>query len=335
MTTLGAGTYNTVLGENRDAANDALFASQKHLDDYHLEQKQQQQIEQGENQKTGAMDAAAATGGVGNAARFAVRKMKTGKTYAQMAMEDFRNLKGKTPSAPAESFNSIATSEGSVDKATGELTTGGEGGVELNESSATEGPAATGTEGASEGAADAAETATEGAGEGAGEAAGETAAKEGGELVSKAGGAAAESMAKTIAAKSAFWGGKALGNVGGAIDLVKDISAAAQGKNFFSGDGSSTLDEVGNGLTLAGSALDIVGIALPFLEPIGLALTAAGAVSETAGSLTDQADQEKKNKQDFDNNQPAAPAPKGAAGLGFVASAPTNPMKMITGSSSF
>jgi len=330
MTTLGAGTYNTIIGQNKDAFNDALLASQKHLDDYHEIQKQQTQIEQGENQKTGAMDAGAATGGVSNLARFAVRKAQTGKSYAQMAVEDFRNLRGKTPGAPAESFNTIATSEGTVDKATGELTKGAEGGVQIerfNTITTSEGTVdkTTGTltqagaETAEKAGGEAAEVAAEGAG------------KIGGQLA----GDAAKTMAKTIAAKSAFWGGKALGNVGGAIDLVKDISAAAQGKNFFSGDGSSTLDEVGNGLTLAGSALDIAGIALPFLEPIGLALTAAGAISETAGSLEDQDDQEKANKDDFENNQPDAAVPRGAAGLGFVASAPSNPMKMITGSSSF
>src|SRR5210317_1218685 len=145
MTTLGAGTYNTILGENKDAYNDALLASQKHLDDYHEIQKEQTQIEQGENQKTGAMDAGAATGGVSNLARFAVRKAQTGKSFAQLAAEDFTNLRGKTPSAPAESFNTIATSEGTVDKATGELTKGAEGGVVVPESNLTEGGAATGT----------------------------------------------------------------------------------------------------------------------------------------------------------------------------------------------
>jgi len=381
MTTLGAGTYNTILGENRNAINDALLASQKHLDDYHDEQKTQKIIEQGENQKVGAMDAGAATGGVSNLARFAVRKAQSGKSFAQMAMDDFNELRGKTPSAPAESFNTIATSEGSVDKATGKLSKGAEGGVEVAETatenqttqggfdsrgikysaeeidelgaapsvdtarsvqnvgggrrvvidSAGEGeggaargftaeaPAAPGLEAADTGISDTVKAASEAAGKIGGVAAGD----------------AAVSMAKTIAAKSAFWGGKALGNVGGAIDLVKDINSAAKGGDFFGGEGTSKLDEVGNGLTLAGSALDIAGIALPFLEPLGLALTAAGAVSSTAGSLGDEQDEEDKDKENFQSNQPPAAVPQGAAGLGFVASAPTNPVKMITGSSSF
>lgn len=330
MTTLGAGTYNTIIGENRNARNDSLLATQKHLDDYREIQKEQKEIEQGENQKVGGQDAGAAAGGVSNMARFAVRKAASGKSYAALAREDFNNLRS-TPSAPAESFNSIATSEGSVDKATGKLTT--KATETLDEAGKAEGPAATTTttEAAGETTEDAAKAAD--AGTDAGKAVGEV--SEIGGAAAKTGGAAAESMAKTIAAKSAFWGGKALGNVGGAIDLVKDIKTASEGGDFFGGDGTSTLDEVGNGLTLAGSALDIAGIALPFLEPIGLALTAAGAVTETAGSLKDEDDQEKANKDDFTSNKPAAAVPRGAAGLGFVASAPVNPVKMITGSSSF
>ncbi len=384
MTTLGAGTYNTILGENRNAATDSLLAAQKHLDDYHDEQKTQKIIEQGENQKVGAMDAGAATGGVSNLARFAVRKATSGKSFAQMATEDFNNLRGKTPSAPAESFNTIATSEGTVDKATGKLSKGEGGGVEVaetaSENSTTQGGYDTrgikyeADELDELGAAPSVDTTksvqdvgggrrvvldSQGEGEGGGAAgftaeapaapagaaadaadtgiadSAKAAADAAGKIGGVAAGDAAASMAKTIAAKSAFWGGKALGNIGGAIDLVKDINSAAKGGDFFGGDGTSKLDEVGNGLTLAGSALDIAGIALPFLEPFGLALTAAGAVSSTAGSLGDEQDEEDKDKSNFQTNQPPAAVPQGAAGLGFVASAPTNPVKMITGSSSF
>ena len=328
MTTLGAGTYNNILGENRNAETDSLLAAQKHLDDYHDEQKTQKIIEQGENQKVGAMDAGAATGGVSNLARFAVRKATSGKSFAQMATEDFNNL--RTPSAPAESFNTIATSNGTVDKATGVLTQGGEGGVKVAETAAENstvssiaGPKAAAT---AEATADAATDAGKMTG---------VAADAAGKIGGQAAADAAGSMAKTIAMKSAFWGGKALGNIGGAIDLVQDINSAAKGGDFFGGDGTSKLDEVGNGLTIAGSVLDVAGIALPFLEPFGLALTAAGALSSTAGSLGDEQDQEDKDKSNFQTNQPPAPVPQGAAGLGFVASAPTNPVKMITGSSSF
>ena len=158
----------------------------------------------------------------------------------------------------------------------------------------------------------------------------------------KAGATAAETTediaAKTagkIAGKAAFWGGKALGNVGGAIDLVKDIQSAASGGNFLAGTGKSTTDEVGNGLELAGSVLDVAGIALPFLEPLGAVLTVAGGLTSTVGGLTDQTDMENKTTGDYNSGNVSAPVPKGAAGLGFVASAPTNPIKQITGSSTF
>ena len=238
MTTLGVGSFNTVMGENRNAENDAILNNANNLLNYHADQKSDKLIEEGENEKIGATDAGAAT------------------------------------STPLE-----AAGESTAD--------------------------------ATSGAADV----------------GATAAKTTEEI--------ATSTATKVAGKAAFWGGKALGNVGGAIDLVKDIQSSAAGGSFLAGTGKSTTDEVGNGLELAGSVLDVAGIALPFLEPLGAALTIAGGLTSTVGGLTDQTTMENKTTGDYNKGNVSMPVPQGSAGLGFIASAPTNPMKQITGSSTF
>ena len=72
MTTLGVSSFNSVLGQNRNADNDALLANQQNLLNYHADQKDDKLIEEGENQKIGATDAGAATSAISNFARFAV-----------------------------------------------------------------------------------------------------------------------------------------------------------------------------------------------------------------------------------------------------------------------
>lgn len=319
MTTLGVGRYNAIMGENLTADNNALMENQQNLLSYHTNQKDDKLIEEGENQKIGAQDAGAATSAISNFARFAVRKSESGKSFAQLASEDlgFKT----TPSAPAETFNTIQTSTGDVPRT---LPNAGQAAAEdartVPEAAATEGPAATGT--VTEAAA---ETTTEAT----------SAVADAGEAAAKTATEVAETTAKAVAGKAAFWGGKALGNIGGAIDLVKDIQSAASGGNFFGGSGKSLTDEIGNGLSLAGSVLDVAGIGLPFLEPLGAALTVAGGITETIGGLADQTKEENKTTSDFTSGVVKQLAPQAAAGLGFIASAPTNPMKMITGSSTF
>lgn len=333
MTTLGVGRYNAIMGENLTADNNALMENQQNLLSYHTNQKDDKLIEEGENQKIGAQDAGAATSAISNFARFAVRKSESGKSFAQLASEDlgFKT----TPSAPAETFNTIQTSTGDVPRT---LPNAGQAAAEdartVPEAAATEGPAATGT--VTEAAAETTTEATSAVAD-----AGATAAKTATSAVADVATAAktatevAETTAKAVAGKAAFWGGKALGNIGGAIDLVKDIQSAASGGNFFGGSGKSLTDEIGNGLSLAGSVLDVAGIGLPFLEPLGAALTVAGGITETIGGLADQTKMEGKTTSDFTSGIVKQLAPQAAAGLGFIASAPTNPMKMITGSSTF
>tara|TARA_R110000737_G_scaffold351492_1_gene393914 strand:- start:2605 stop:3552 length:948 start_codon:yes stop_codon:yes gene_type:complete len=315
MTTLGVGSFNTVMGENRNAENDAILNNANNLLNYHADQKSDKLIEEGENEKIGATDAGAATSAISNAARFAVRKSESGKTYGQLARDDL-GVK-TTPSAPAETFNTIQTSGDDVPRT---AVAGAGETVTVPETTATGGGAATSTplEAAGESTADA----TSGAAD-----VGATAAKTTEEI--------ATSTATKVAGKAAFWGGKALGNVGGAIDLVKDIQSSAAGGSFLAGTGKSTTDEVGNGLELAGSVLDVAGIALPFLEPLGAALTIAGGLTSTVGGLTDQTTMENKTTGDYNKGNVSMPVPQGSAGLGFIASAPTNPMKQITGSSTF
>lgn len=334
MATLGFGRYNDIMGENQTAENNALLENQNNLLNYEQNQREDKLIEEGQNQKIGAQDAGAATSAVSNFARFAVRKAQSGKTFAQLAAEDL-GLKS-TPSAAAETFNTIQTSAGDVAKtatsqATKSLSSAAQSVVVP---AVTEGAASAKT--AVSGVISGAVSDAKGALSDATQAVSDIKGAVGG-LVSGAEGAAdaAEATAKAVASKAAFWGGKALGNVGGAIDLVKDIQSAATGGNFFAGSGKSLTDEIGNGLSLAGSVLDVAGIGLPFLEPLGAALTIAGGITETAGGLSDQTKMEQNTTGDFNRQEVNTPVPQGAAGLGFVASAPTNAMKMITGSSSF
>ena len=81
--------------------------------------------------------------------------------------------------------------------------------------------------------------------------------------------------------------GKSLGNIGGAIDIVKDFGNIGKAGGFFGGTGASKGDELSNALTVGGSVLDIASLALPFLAPIAAGVQIAGAIDGTVQSVKD------------------------------------------------
>lgn len=58
--------------------------------------------------------------------------------------------------------------------------------------------------------------------------------------------------------------GKVAGNIGGAVDIYKDFENIGKKGGFLGGTGTSGGDELGNALTLGGTALDVASMALPF-----------------------------------------------------------------------
>lgn len=169
------------------------------------------------------------------------------------------------------------------------------------------------------------------AGEEAGEEAGEA---EGGSITGKIvkglTGAAEGSLANAGV-------GKALGNIGGGIDIIKDFEGLGSGADFFSGGkkDASTGDKVSNALSVTGTVLDIASLALPFLEPVAAAVSVAGAVDGTYQSVKDQEKAQNTDKGNYQKNIVAQKVPPSLAGTGFLASAQTDSHKLIGGTSSF
>lgn len=165
----------------------------------------------------------------------------------------------------------------------------------------------------------------------AGEEAGETGESSiAGKLVKGLTGAAEGSLANAGV-------GKALGNIGGGIDIIKDFEGLGSGDSFFSGGkkDASTGDKVSNALSVTGTVLDIASLALPFLEPVAAAVSVAGAVDGTYQSVKDQAKQQNQDKGNYQQNIVATKVPPSLAGTGFLASAQTDSHKLIGGTSSF
>ncbi len=151
-----------------------------------------------------------------------------------------------------------------------------------------------------------------------------------GGVISKLTGAAEGSLAHTGLSK-------ALGNVGGGIDIVKDFEGLGSGDSFFSGGkkNASTGDKISNALTVGGTALDIASIALPFLEPVAAAVSVAGAIDGTVQSVKDQKATQATDKGNYQKGIQATKIAPSLAGTGFLASAQTDSHKLIGGSSSF
>ena len=129
--------------------------------------------------------------------------------------------------------------------------------------------------------------------------------------------------------------GKALGNIGGAIDVVKDFENIGKSGGFFGGSGTTKGDEVSNALTVAGSVLDIGSFFLPFLAPVASVVQIAGAIDGTYQSVKDAGNKAQTAKGDYQSDIKPAVAPPSLAGVGFLATSATDPHKLIGGSSAF
>jgi len=129
--------------------------------------------------------------------------------------------------------------------------------------------------------------------------------------------------------------GKVAGNIGGAIDVVKDFENIGKKGGFLGGTGATTGDEISNALTIGGSALDIASIALPFLAPIAAGVSLIGAGVGTYEGIKDADDKENNDKANYTSHQISQEVAPSLAGTGFLASQQSNPTKLITGSSTF
>ena len=125
--------------------------------------------------------------------------------------------------------------------------------------------------------------------------------------------------------------GKVLGNVGGGIDIVKDFANIGSKGGFFGGTGATTGDEVSNALTVGGSVLDVASIALPFLAPIAGAVQIAGAIDGTYESVKDSQTQASATNASYQGDLKSDVVPPSLAGVGFLATAQSDPRKLIGG----
>jgi len=151
-----------------------------------------------------------------------------------------------------------------------------------------------------------------------------------GKIINKLSGGAVEE--DSIAAEGL---GKVAGNIGGAVDIYKDFENIGSKGGFLGGTGASTRDEVGNALTLGGTALDVASMALPFLAPIAAGVQVAGAAVGTYNAIKDADKQTNDDKGSYQKSLVNTEVPPSLAGAGFLASAQTDTKKLITGSSSF
>ena len=129
--------------------------------------------------------------------------------------------------------------------------------------------------------------------------------------------------------------GKVFGNVGGAVDIFKDFENIGKKGGFLGGTGSTTGDEIGDALTIGGTALDLASIALPFLAPVAAAVQLGGAAVGTYESIHDADKKEKDDKGDYGKSLTNLVVAPSLAGSGFLASSQANPMKMMTGTTAF
>ena len=119
--------------------------------------------------------------------------------------------------------------------------------------------------------------------------------------------------------------GKALGNIGGAVDIVKDFENVGKPGGFFGGTGDNSVDETANKLTVAGTILDVSSIALPFLAPIATAVSLAGGIEGTIGAIKDNQTETDKQAGDYKKNVQSTVAPPSLAGTGFLTATPIDP----------
>lgn len=123
--------------------------------------------------------------------------------------------------------------------------------------------------------------------------------------------------------------GKVLGNVGGAIDIVKDFDNIGGKGGFFGGSGDSSIDETANKLTVAGTILDVSSLALPFLSPVAALVSAAGAVVGTASAISDDNNDRANTTAQYQGKVEDAVSAPALAGTGFLSGVARDPEYLV------
>ena len=123
--------------------------------------------------------------------------------------------------------------------------------------------------------------------------------------------------------------GKLAGNIGGAIDIVKDFDNIGGKGGFFGGSGDSTIDERANKLTVAGTILDVGSLALPFLAPVAAVVSAAGAIEGTIGDIKDNKITRDNRVGQFHKNVQGTISAPSLAGTGFLTGASRDPEYLV------
>ena len=123
--------------------------------------------------------------------------------------------------------------------------------------------------------------------------------------------------------------GKVLGNVGGAIDIVKDFDNIGGKGGFFGGSGDSSIDETANKLTVAGTILDVGSLALPFLAPVAALVSAAGAVEGTVAAIKDDGIDRSNTTAQYQAKVEDTVAAPALAGTGFLSAVARDPEYLV------
>ncbi len=115
---------------------------------------------------------------------------------------------------------------------------------------------------------------------------------------------ATESLAK-VAGRAATVGKVGVAGLGGALDIGADVGRVLEGKSGMEALGSNSASRIGNILNIAGSALEVGGVATGGITPWSLVAEGTGALLGLAGAITEgvgeeEAAADKKGEADAD-----------------------------------
>ena len=128
---------------------------------------------------------------------------------------------------------------------------------------------------------------------------------------------------------------KSLGNIGGAIDLIEDFHNIGKKGGFLGGQGTTKEDKVSGGMTLGSTALDIASIALPFLAPVAAIASVVSGAEGISNAVANNVKAKQGTTSNYKANIETYKTPQSAAGLGFLATTQTNPLKLIGSGGAF
>ena len=315
--------------EGAVSVNDKIADENKlNTQDYHKNQKTDKNTAEGEEWYHGVRDALGGHGVYQGVATTRARMASKSLSYGGLAAEDIRTVGSRLGGAGADLAQAtVSSAKGVASSLTGGLQKAGQVGKNVVGSvqklTGVAQPVEKVGQTSAEVATDvASKTATTGGKTG-------SAVLSGTEAGIEAGG---EAGFKGIA-KAGL--GKALGNIGGGIDIVKDFDNIGKKGGFFGGTGGTTGDEVSNALTVGGTVLDIASFALPFLAPIAAGVQIAGAIDGTYQSVKDSQKTASDTKGSYEGDVKSSVVPPSLAGVGFLASQATDSHKLIGGTSSF